>query len=83
MNTLDAFWRAGILSGRSVKINDRNATLGLSADFGVSDRKVALDGEGYFEVAKDNVKPFIISTEEIQTRVVGTTFNINNQLINQ
>lgn len=34
------------------------------------------EGEAYFEVAKDPAKPFIIHVDSLQTRVLGTAFNI-------
>lgn len=39
-------------------------------------REVKLEGEAFFEVAKDKKHPFIIHTGQIQTEVVGTSFNI-------
>lgn len=45
--------------------------------FSDSVRKVELTGEGYFEVAKDALHPFIVSTGENEVRVLGTHFNVN------
>ncbi|WP_020531277.1 FecR family protein [Flexithrix dorotheae] len=39
-------------------------------------REVYLEGEAFFDVAKNPAKPFIITTAEIKTRVLGTSFNI-------
>jgi ferric-dicitrate binding protein FerR (iron transport regulator) len=39
-------------------------------------REVKLEGEAFFEVAKDKVHPFIIHSGRMQTQVVGTSFNI-------
>nr|WP_256484245.1 FecR domain-containing protein [Mucilaginibacter flavidus] len=39
-------------------------------------REVKLEGEAFFEVAKDKKHPFIIHTGQVQTEVVGTSFNI-------
>jgi len=41
-------------------------------------RKVYLDGEGYFEVAKNKKKPFIVSSGNINVEVLGTKFNMNS-----
>ncbi|WP_035651243.1 MULTISPECIES: FecR family protein [unclassified Flavobacterium] len=41
------------------------------------ERKVSLlKGNAFFEVAKDKKHPFIITSREIKTRVVGTSFHI-------
>lgn len=40
-------------------------------------REVTLKGEGYFDVAKDLNKPFIIHIDGIKVQVHGTKFNVN------
>lgn len=40
-------------------------------------RIVKLEGEGYFEVAKDKTRPFIVETALQRVEVLGTHFNIN------
>ena len=42
-----------------------------------SERKVFLSGEGYFQVTK-NHKPFLVSTNYLQMKVLGTTFNVRS-----
>lgn len=39
-------------------------------------RAVTLEGEAYFEVAKDANHPFIVQTNELVTKVLGTSFNV-------
>ena len=41
------------------------------------ERRVALRGEGYFEIAKDSKHPFIVKTDKQEVEVLGTHFNIN------
>ena len=40
-------------------------------------REVFLEGEAFFEVAKDSLRPFIVHTGSLTTTVLGTSFNIN------
>ncbi len=49
-----------------------------SQGFGVSDRKLAFQGEGYFEVEKIDEMPFLVQTHDVNVTVVGTKFNFRN-----
>lgn len=42
-----------------------------------SSRSVKLEGEGYFEVAKDAKRKFIVTAGGVSTEVLGTHFNVN------
>jgi len=42
------------------------------------ERRVKLDGEAYFEVAKDKKHPFIVESNGQDVTVLGTHFNINS-----
>ncbi len=41
-------------------------------------RQVEIDGEGYFEVAKDKEHPFIVKTVAFEVKVMGTSFNLSS-----
>ncbi|WP_026452341.1 FecR family protein [Aequorivita capsosiphonis] len=41
-------------------------------------RSVFLNGEAYFEVAKDDAHPFIVNTEDMDVEVLGTHFNVTS-----
>ncbi|MDO5979508.1 FecR family protein [Flavivirga spongiicola] len=41
-------------------------------------RQVFLDGEAYFDVSKDVNNSFVVNTNEIDVRVLGTQFNISS-----
>ncbi|ANH80586.1 hypothetical protein A8C56_05940 [Niabella ginsenosidivorans] len=45
---------------------------------GLKERRVELDGEAYFEVAKDASKPFIVHSRQQDIKVLGTHFNVNS-----
>ncbi len=45
-------------------------------NFGIETREVTLTGEGFFDVTKNKEKPFIISTNSIKIKVLGTAFNV-------
>lgn len=42
------------------------------------ERRVKLEGEAYFEVAKDKKHPFIVSSNKQEVKVLGTHFNISS-----
>ncbi len=42
-----------------------------------TERKISITGEAYFEIAHDAKKPFTVSTNGMEIRVLGTHFNVN------
>lgn len=40
-------------------------------------RQVELDGEAYFDVKHDETSPFIVKTEKMDVKVLGTEFNVS------
>ena len=44
-----------------------------------AERRVVLDGEAYFRVARDEQHPFIVVAGNVQTTVLGTEFNIDTR----
>jgi len=53
-----------------------SSKLRYPSQFNEKERKVELDGEAYFEVAKNKKCPFIVSTEKVNIKVLGTKFNV-------
>lgn len=47
------------------------------AQFIGDERNVYLQGEAYFKVAKDASKPFVITTDNAEARVLGTELNVS------
>ena len=54
-------------SGSSVSYSERNP------------RSIVLDGEAFFQVAPDPEAPFVVAAGEVETRVLGTEFNVAMQ----
>lgn len=61
--------------GSKVWLN-KNSWLSYNQKFGKKTRQVALKGEGYFEVNRDEQRPFIVKMQNnLDVKVLGTTFN--------
>ncbi|MFY0625699.1 MAG: FecR domain-containing protein [Reichenbachiella sp.] len=61
--------------GSKITLN-AESKLSYPENFSGSSRNVELEGEAFFEVVKDASRPFIISSGEVKTTVLGTSFNI-------
>jgi len=62
--------------GTRVQLNS-GSRLVFPAEFSDKNREVYLKGEGYFEVFKNPNKPFIVKTDFVDIKVLGTVFNIS------
>ena len=65
-----------LTDGTNVWLNARTS-LTYPVKFSKKNRQVILDGEAYFEVAKDKTKPFIVQTNKYNVEVLGTKFDVN------
>lgn len=63
--------------GSVVTLNKRSE-ISYPSGFKGSSRSVQLKGEAFFNVTPDKAKPFIISVDDVEVKVVGTSFNIKN-----
>lgn len=63
--------------GSNVWINAQT-TIKYPSIFGQSKRSVYLDGEAYFQVARDENHPFEVETSKGIVRVLGTEFNVKS-----
>ena len=72
------FWMT-FEDGTRVHLN-YNTTLKYPPHFGTTTRTVYLDGEAYFQVAKDSKRPFRVITANGVVKQYGTTFNVNTHV---
>lgn len=72
-------FRLKLSDGTLVWLN-AGSKLRFPQSFANSDNKriVYLEGEAYFDVAKNKNKPFIVNTQEVDIKVLGTKFNISS-----
>ena len=61
--------------GTKVWLNQGSKMI-YSQPFTGKTRTVNLVGEGYFDVAPDKIKPFIVETQKMAVKAVGTSFNV-------
>lgn len=64
-----------LADGSEIVLNSRSR-LRYPKTFDGAQRKVFLEGEGYFDIAKNPEKPFTVATQQLTVRVLGTQFNI-------
>lgn len=64
-----------LADGTVVTLN-AGSTLRTDTRYGIRDRIVELEGEGYFKVAEDKVNPFIVKTSYLTVTAMGTEFNV-------
>jgi len=63
--------------GSQVWLNS-DSKLSYGARFNDTIREVSLEGEAYFDVIKDKNRPFVVMTNALNIRVLGTAFNIKS-----
>lgn len=67
-----------LADGSTIQLNS-HSTLKVSRMYNWFNRSMTLDGEAYFDVAKNPNKPFIIHSERANIEVLGTSFNFNSK----
>ena len=66
-----------LADGTTVWLNS-DSDIRFPVTFSGDKRQVELQGEAYFEVAKNVEKPFIVKINDYNIRVTGTQFNVRN-----
>ena len=61
-----------IMSGSSIRYSAEVTKDGAQ-------REVYLEGEAFFDVAKDTLHPFVVNTQNLSVVAVGTRFNVRNK----
>jgi len=69
--------REFVLPDSSVVWLNAGSLLEVAHGFEDSVRKVMLQGEAFFEVKHDDLHPFVVSTGLVETKVLGTSFNVS------
>ena len=64
-----------LADGTQVTLN-AGSTLTIAGNFNTLERRVILHGEAFFEVIHDKTRPFVIHTNDMDVRVLGTVFNV-------
>ncbi|WP_316817578.1 FecR family protein [Pedobacter nyackensis] len=64
------------LSDGTVVTLSGGSSLSYKSDYNINNRTISFQGEGFFEVAKNPAKPFIVEYTGLYTKVLGTSFNI-------
>jgi len=62
--------------GTTIWLNS-NSKLRYPTKFSGKERLVELEGEAYFDVSKNKDFPFVVKMNDIQIKVLGTSFNVN------
>lgn len=63
--------------GTDVWLNSQTTFI-YPAVFSGKERRISVEGEAYFDVAKDPEKPFIVSSQGVEMKVLGTKFNVHS-----
>lgn len=69
-------FQVSLPDGSKVWLNSESK-LTFPIAFNAHDRVVSLEGEAYFDVAKDTNRPFIVQAGNLKVQALGTEFNVN------
>lgn len=61
--------------GTQVWLNS-DSKITYKSNFNLANRDVSLEGEAFFEVAKNEKNPFVVHTKQMSIKAIGTAFNV-------
>lgn len=67
-----------VLPDGSVVTLNKNAKLSYPPSFKGNTRSVKLEGEAFFNITPDKQHPFVIRANDVDVKVVGTSFNVRS-----
>jgi transmembrane sensor len=73
----DSTLQSKLPDGSNIELN-RSSELSFQSEFAEKERRVNLKGEAFFQVQREENRPFIIETEVGQVQVLGTSFNVRD-----
>lgn len=82
INTTETEKKIALEDGSIIELKPR-AKLAFPKHFASENREVYLEGEAFFNVTKNPNKPFLVYSGNIITKVLGTSFIIKPNAINQ
>ncbi|HEY1073439.1 FecR family protein [Brevundimonas sp.] len=65
-----------LADGSAVRLNGQSQ---VRVDLGEHERRLRLEGEGFFEVAPDKNRPFSVEVDRVRVTAVGTRFNVDQR----
>ncbi|MDR6562452.1 MULTISPECIES: FecR domain-containing protein [unclassified Arcicella] len=71
------------LADGSIVILQNESKISYPKTFAKEKREVYLEGEAFFEIAKDPQKPFYVFANDLVTKVLGTSFSVKNDKISK
>ncbi len=64
--------------GSNVSLN-QYSSVAFESKFDKQERRVKLTGDAYFEVERNEDRPFIVDAEDVEVEVLGTTFYVDSR----
>lgn len=75
-NETDAVRHIRLSDGSTVVLFPESVML-VHFDFSTSERKVTLTGRAFFDISRDESRPFFVYANDVVTKVLGTSFTVS------